>query len=64
VTMNTPKNAPTCHRTFESVFDYPAIKLTSCERLPVPERLGAIAILRYERLLAEGFGPPVNRAVS
>jgi hypothetical protein len=58
--MNTPHQCPACHRTFESVFDYPAIKLTGFERLPVPEAIDDMSAAAAEKRVSAMRNAPTT----
>jgi hypothetical protein len=49
--MNLHNKCPACHRAFESVFDYPAIKVTGFEQLPIPEAIDDMSAAAAERRL-------------
>src|SRR5438094_30981 len=68
--MNPPiERCPSCRRPFESISDFPRIRVLAIERLPIPEAIDSMsaeaAEKRYRRRQPAGrasrFGDGINR---
>jgi hypothetical protein len=50
--MNKPHKCPACERAFESIIDYPIVRVLSFERLPIPEVIDDVSSSAAEKRLS------------
>jgi hypothetical protein len=60
VNMDHSHRCPACNRAFESVFDYPTVRVLGFERLPIPEAVDEMSPAAAERRLARDREAPLR----
>jgi len=60
--MDQSHRCPACHRAFESVFDYPTVRILGFQRLPIPEAVDETSAAAAEKRLARDRHLPSQQA--
>jgi hypothetical protein len=51
--MNSPHKCPACERSFNSIFDYPTVRVLTVDRLPIPEAIDGMSSSAAEKRFAD-----------